>query len=84
MTRELKEADVVYSAGDFSNMQNAWTEALERELALRAENERLRGELSAMVRTTIRGEAHDDGDYTATFTLHELDRARRALERKPE
>lgn len=50
----------------------------------RAENERLRGELMAMVRTIIRGNAHDDGDYTATFTMHELHRARSALNRKPE
>jgi len=42
MSEKLEAAKPVYSAGDFSNMQNAWTEALERELALRAENERLR------------------------------------------
>jgi hypothetical protein len=44
MSEKLEAAKPVYSAGDFSNMQNAWTEALERELALRAENERLQRE----------------------------------------
>jgi hypothetical protein len=81
---EIKAAEPVYSAGDFSNMQNAWMEALERELALQARVKVLEDALQAAADSmTCKGNGHDAAHYCPNCDSNMYgprDRARTALQ----